>query len=296
MPIFAATVALALIRFRTMSRRERGLFLVLPTGLALANLAVHYGVMVPTLTGSDVPTYSYFWSNYGETPIQALAGIVTHPRQVLTDVMASGFFSTVIVPHLWLPFLGWRWVLGIVPTVAIYSASANDQLRAFGIYYAISLVPFLVIGTSAGALMLTRRLVTDAGRARLVAAGVVLTGALLVGSTSHGYSLRPWSAEVGGVAGALEQLADEPVVLVQSGLYPHAGYDARIQLLTRETLNDPRHLGAAVLVAPSINAYPFNAGELASLGTLQSIRSMAGGIVVSRLSNAPAMTLRSIAD
>lgn len=292
MPIFAATAALALIRFRTMSRPERWLFLVLPTALALANLAVHYGVTVPALTGRHAPTYAYFWSNYGETPIQALAGMVTHPWQVLVDMMASGFFSTVIVPHLWLPFLGWRWVLGIVPTVAIYSASANDQLRAFGIYYAISLVPFLVIGTSAGALMLTRRLVTNAGRARFAAASVVLMGALLVGSTSHGYSLRPWSAAVGAVPDALAQLADEPVVLVQSGLYPHAGYDERIQLLTPETLNDPAHMGAAVLIAPGVDAYPFNAGELASLGTLQPFRSMASGIVISRLSDPGASIAR----
>src|SRR6266540_3317519 len=67
MPIFAASAALALIRFRTMTWPERWLFLVLPTALALANLAVHYGVTVPTLTGSDIPTYAFFWSNYGET-------------------------------------------------------------------------------------------------------------------------------------------------------------------------------------------------------------------------------------
>ena len=90
----------------------------------------------------------------------------------------------------------------------------------------------------------------------------------------------------------LEQLADEPVVLVQSGLYPHAGYDERIQLLTPATLNDPAHVGAAVLIAPGVDAYPFNAGELAGLGTLQPFRSMASGIVISRLSDPHALTAR----
>ena len=294
LPIFAASVALALTRGRVLSRRDRWWFLVLPTALALGNLAVHNGLIVPTLRGSGGrPTYEYFWANYGETPLLALFGIVTHPWAVLAGVMSSGFFTTVILPHLFLPFVGWRWALGIVPIVALYGVSANDQLRAFGIYYAIVLVPFLAIATSAGALTVARRVIADTGRARLAAACVVLAGALVVGGGSHGYSLRPWSAAVGAVPDALGQLADEPVVLVQSGLYPHAGYDARVKLLTSETVNDPRHRGAAVLVAPGINAYPFSASELASLAVLHPVRSLRDGIVVSRVLDPPSVTTQA---
>jgi hypothetical protein len=288
MPILAASVGLALHRFRTMTSAERCVFLVLPTAMALANLSVHYVGVVPRLTGDSRPTHAYFWANYGDTPMLALLGMATQPWRVFVDTMTSGFFRTVIVPHLFLPIAGWRWALGIVPVVAIYSASANEQLRGFGIYYAIVLVPFLVIAASSGALTLARRFVTNTGHARLAAAAVVLLGALFVGSGSHGYSLRPWRQEVAAVPATLAQLTNERLVLVQSGLYPHAGYDAHIHLLTPETLHDPRHLGAAVLVAPAMSSYPFGAGELASFKKLRPIRSMPSGIVVSRLLEAPA--------
>jgi hypothetical protein len=76
-------------------------------------------------------------------------------------------------------------------------------------------------------------------------------------------------------------------VLVQSGLYPHAGYDERIQLLTPESLHDPRHRGAVVLIAPAISAYPFRAQELAGLKKLRPLCPMPSGIVISRISDAP---------
>jgi uncharacterized membrane protein len=284
MPIFAVSAALALTRFHALTARDRWLFLAFPTALALASLGVHYRITVPALTGSDRPTYSFFWANYGETPLLALAAMVVRPWRVLADMATSGFFRMVILPHLFLPFLGWRWALGVVPIVAVFSASANDQLRAFGIYYAIIFVPFLVIATSVGALALMGRLISEPRRARLAAASVVLAGALLVGGSSHSYSLRPWSSAVAAVPEALERLADEPVVLVQSGLYPHAGYDARVQLLTPETLREPRDRPAALLVAPGVNGYPFSAQDVVNLAALPRIGPMPGRMVAARLS------------
>jgi hypothetical protein len=48
-------------------------------------------------------------------------------------------------------------------------------------------------------------------------------------------------AETAAVPEALAQFSDEPIVLVQSGQFPHAGYDRRFRLLTRETLMDSRN-------------------------------------------------------
>jgi len=284
LPILGVAVALAFIRFRTMTWAERSLFLVLPTALALANLAVHYVWVVPILTGEDRPTHSYFWENYGPTPILALLGMAARPWRVLADTVTSGFLTRVIVPHLFLPLVGWRWMVGVVPIVVIYGAAAAAQMRGFGIYYAIVLVPFLVISASSGALTLARRLVTSPTHARLVAAGTILLGALLVGSSDRGYSLRPWKREIAAVPAAVAQLTDERVVLVQSGLYPHAGYDARIRLLTQEAVLDPRNAGAAVLLAGGVSAYPFQPHELGSLTTLSPIRQMPGGLLAVRLS------------
>ena len=281
--IFGVSVVLALNQFRVMSRAERFLFLVLPTLVALVNLAAYYGYVVPLLTGGTNPTYAHFWGNYGNTPMRALAGMCSHPRRVLHGTMTSGVFR-ILQPHLFLPVIGWRWALGVAPIVLLYGASANEQVRAFGIYYAIVLVPFLVIAASSGALTVARRLVTKPGTGQVVAGGAILLGALLVGSGNRGYSLRPWKREIAAVPAALARLADEPVVLVQSGLFPHAGYDGRIQLLTPEAFNDPRHAGEAVLLAADVSAYPFRKLDLVGLMYRPPIRPMPAGMTAVRLS------------
>ena len=214
--------------------------------------------------------------------MSALLGMVTHPWPVLKSVATSGVFRTV-QPHLFLPLIGWRWALGTLPIVALYGASANEQVRAFSIYYSIVLVPFFVIAASAGALTLARRLVANAGHAQLAAAAAVLLGPLLVGSGHRGYSLRPWKTEIAAVPQALAHLAGEPRVLVLSGLFPHAGYDERFQLLTPQTLEDPRNAGAALLLARRIGAYPFFGKEIERLSRLPAVRDVPGGLYAVRL-------------
>jgi uncharacterized membrane protein len=282
LPVFAATVALALHQLRTMTWPRRLVFLVLPNVIALASLGLYYGTVVPMLTGTSRPAYAHFWANYGPTPMSALVGMLTHPWQVVKRAATSGVFAT-IQPHLFLPLIGWRWALGTLPIVALYGASANEQVRAFAIYYAIVLMPFFVLGASSGALTLARRLVTNAGHAQLAAAVAVLLGPLLVGSGHRGYSLRPWKPETAAVKDALAQLGSEPKVLVQSGLFPHAGYDERFQLLTPETLADPRNAGALLLLARRIGAYPFFGTEMDRISRFPSAGALPNGLLAVRI-------------
>jgi len=288
MPLFAAAVALGLNRGRSMNQVDRVVFLVAPVAVGLANLGIYSGYILPALTGDDRLIYADFWANYGPTPMTALVGMMRHPWRVLGQTLTSRFIRTVALPHLtFLPVIGWRWTLGIVPIVVIYSASADRQLRAFGVYYSSVLVPFLVIGASMGALTLARRVIPEVRWAPLAAAALILMGALLVGSGTRGYSLRPWKAEIAAVPDALQQLADERVVLVQSGLYPHAGYDTRIQLLTPDTLRSPRYAGAAVLIARTVGAFPFRIDELDGLSRLPPICAMPSGLLAVRRPEAP---------
>jgi uncharacterized membrane protein len=282
LPIFAATVALALNRFRTMTWSHRAFFLVLPNAIAIASLAVYYAYVLPMLSAGSQPAYAHFWANYGPTPMAALVGMLTHPGRVLKSALTSGVFRT-IQPHLFLPLLGWRWALGTLPIVALYGASANEQVRAFAIYYAIVVMPFFVLGASTGALALARRFVTSAGHAQLAAAVAVLLGPLLVGSGHRGYSLRPWKSETAAVKDALAQLGAEPRVLVQSGLFPHAGYDERFQLLTPETLADPQNAGAVLLLARRIGAYPFFGKEMDRISGFPSAGVLTGGLLAVRI-------------
>ena len=80
----------------------------------------------------------------------------------------------------------------------------------------------------------------------------------------------------------LDQLSGERSVLVQSGLYPHAGYDSRIQLLTEDSLADARYSGAAIVLAPAMNAYPLDKREYDELRQRTAIRATAKGILVVR--------------
>src|SRR4029077_6032697 len=178
---------------------------------------------------------------------------------------------------------GVPWALGTLPIVGLYGASANEQVRAFGIYYAIVLMPFFVLGASTGALTVARRLIAHAGHAHRAAPAAALLGPLLVGSGHRGYSLRPWKPETAAVKDALTQLGPEPRILVQSGLFPHAGYDDRVQLLTPETLADPRNAGAVLLLARRIGSYPFFGAEMDRISSFPSAGAVPGGLLAVRV-------------
>ena len=279
LPLFAASTALALHVGRQMTPRDRMLFLVAPTLLALINLGVFYTFVVPALAPSGGVMYSNFWITYGSTPIEALRGMIGRPWNVLSDAVTSGFLPIVMPPHLFLPAIGWRWTLGILPIVLIFGASDNEIVRGFGLYYAILIAPFLVLGASAGALAIGRRLVQPAS-VPVLASAVVLLAAMLAGP---GYTVLPWKHEIAAVPRALELLADERIVLVQSGLYPHAGYEGRVKLLTPRSLRNPANIGAAALIAPRVSSYPFRRRALSCLMELPVIAPMPDGLVAVRV-------------
>jgi len=281
--LFAVSIAVGLHRFRSLNAVDRAIFMAAPPILGLTNLVVYHCYIVPALTPDGRLVYGEYWADYGSTPFQALVGVLAAPWSVFVDTLMSGFFRDVILPTLFLPLLAWRWILGIVPMVAVYSAASYPQLHMFSLYYAIPLVPFLTVAASIGAINLTKRALASNCCSRVAASMLILAGALLVGSGDRGYSVLPWKTEVAAVPDALAQLADERLVLVQSGLYPHSGYDARIQLLTPITLHDSKSTGAAVLVAPAVGAFPFSVDDILKISQLPAIRSLPAGLVAVRI-------------
>ena len=278
LPLIAAVAALAILSGRAMSTRERAFYLVMPLALALANLAMFYTYVVPALWPHDGVAYAEFWSNYGPTPVAALASIARQPWSVSHDLVTSGFLTRVLPPFLFLPVIGWRWSIGTLPLVIVFAASANDQVRAFGIYYAIYLVPFYALAAADGARVIASRARWPT-KARSFAAALVIVAALVIGP---GYALRPWRAEIAAMPSAIDLLRPEPIVLVQSGLYPHAGYETRVRLLTPEALADPRNSGAVLLLARDLQAYPFANSELRALLRRPITRQMPGGLIAVR--------------
>jgi uncharacterized membrane protein len=281
--ILAVVCGLLLTGRTPASSRDRIVYLVLPVLLAITNLALYFMVMLPALVPGGAPIYAGYWSNYGPTTTAAAREMLRQPLRVVREAATSGFFPNVLPPFGFLPLVGWRWAIGIVPIVVLYGAAGNPQMRAFGIYYAIVLVPFLVLAAASGALWLARRVMRDEPRAHVLAACAVLLAALLSGASDRGYTLRPWSDQIAAVPDALATLSSEPVVLVQSGLYPFAGYESRIKLLTPETLADPAHAGAAILLARPIGGYPFTREQIAEMVAAPGTREIAGGLTVVRV-------------
>jgi hypothetical protein len=118
----------------------------------------------------------------------------------------------------------------------------------------------------------------------IIAASIaVLTASLVFYGDRAGYSLRRWRAEVSSARQAIDNLGAERVVLVQSAIYPHAGYDARVILLTRQTLADPRYRGAPIVLAPGLNGYPFAPGELDALARQPAAIVTPAGLVIARV-------------
>jgi hypothetical protein len=93
----------------------------------------------------------------------------------------------------------------------------------------------------------------------------------------------PWKPEVTSVSRAIELLANERIVLVQSGLYPHAGYDERVRLLTPRTLRNPANIGAAALIAPRVSSYPFKHRAISCLADLPVVAPMPDGLMAVRV-------------
>lgn len=284
MLLAAVSVTLALIRFKSMTPGDRLVYLAVPPLLALANLGIYYAYLLPRFRPSGVPFYAGMWGSYGPTFGRAVIGMLASPWAVVSRATTSAFFTRVIVPHLFLPLVGWRWTVGILPVVLLYGAADNDQMRAFGIYYAIVLVPFLVLGAAGGAVTLANRICRKPSHARIAAASAILGGALVAGITDAGYTVRPWKSEIAAVSSAIEALANEPVVLVQSGLYPHAGYESRVQLLTEDALADPANSGAIVLLAPSVNAWPLSKEDIDALASRPQATLMSPGLIAVRRS------------
>jgi uncharacterized membrane protein len=292
LPLFSLSMAIGLQRFRQLSWPDRMLFLVAPVALAAVNLFVFLEIVAPLHSPDGRPATAGFWQGYGAGPIAAGGAMLSQPGRVLEAVAASPFWTRILPAFLFLPVLGWRWTVGVLPTIVIFSTSSFPQLRAFGLYYPMLVVPFLVIGAAAGAQAVVRRLSPCSGNLSLVAASLLLP-AMFAGGFDRGYSLRPWRSEVLALPDALAKLSKERVVLVQSSLYPHAGYDPRIKLLTHHTLGDPRYRDAAIVVAEGMHSFPLDADEIARLGRLPPIDSMPPGLVAVRLPEGSQVALPS---
>jgi hypothetical protein len=168
-------------------------------------------------------------------------------------------------PLLYLPLVGFEWLLAALPALVPYSVAKHEKLAQFRLYYSMPVLPFLFAGAARG-------LQRAAGRIRGGGRLPVRAGAFLLLMTcaldGAGYKFERARPERGEIAPLLAALPVGTPALIQGALLPHAGYSTRFTALDRAARRDGIH---AFLLDPPADPYPLSRVELVRLiGSLRS--------------------------
>lgn len=236
-----------------------------PVLIGGVGFAVAHFFVMPHFAGGAPgdPWYSTMWGSYGPTPLKAASAMMTRPWEVGKDVAGSGL-PDVLEPLLFLPLVGWEWLLAAAPASVVYATASGDQLSKFNLYYSAPVLGFLLLGSALGLTRIARRMRRPAGvlptrrRLRTGAALVLLTCAF-DGPSYRFAEEKPQRSEI------LEVVRSVPSgipIRVQGSLLPHARYSPALSPLARV---DPLPSQSALLLDPGSNPYPFSGREIEAL-------------------------------
>lgn len=229
-------------------------------GFAIAHFVVmpHFAESAP-----GDPWYSAFWSSYGPTPLKAAAAMITQPLKVGMDVAESGL-RDVLEPLLFLPLVGWEWLLAAAPPSLVYATAQGEQLSRFNLYYSAPFLGFLVLGAALGLTRIAKRVrrrdgILPTRRSLRIGATLLLLACAFDGPSYRFAEAKPQRQDIRKMV----QLVPAGVFLrVQGSLLPHAGYSTTQAPLASI---DPFPRGCALLIDPGSNPYPFSEKAIATL-------------------------------
>ena len=121
---------------------------------------------------------SYRLARYGDSPIDALVGMATHPQAVLGDLATAQTFGVVVAllaPVAFLAVFAPRFLLAALPLQAAYWLSTQAGALSINFHYQATAIPFVV---AALAIALSR--LPSAGGWRAPATAVVAAGVCLL--------------------------------------------------------------------------------------------------------------------
>lgn len=227
---------------------------------AAAMFAFDTQILMPRLSasGSAAPWYSWYWADYGSTPLRAAAGMVVHPSRVAHDVSRSGVRS-LVEPLLYLPLVGFEWLLASLPALIPYSVARQEKLAQFRLYYSMPVYPFLFAGAVLGLKRAAGR-IRGGGRLPLRAGSILLL--LTCALNGAGYKFESARPEEKEILPLLASVQGKTPAWIQGSLLPHAGYSTQLSVLDRPAVPDGVH---AFLVDSTADPYPFSREELARL-------------------------------
>jgi uncharacterized membrane protein len=213
--------------------------------------------------GAAEAWYAPFWASFGATPGAALLGLATSPVEVVSRLARSGV-PTLLASLLLIPLAGWEWFLLALPAMAVYASADNPQIASLGLYYAMPLVPLLILAMPDGVARVASAWQQDASpgamrrRRRIVAGAALLVSAIAFSP----YRVDKPCPSRNDVRPELATLDPGTPVLVQGALLPHAGYRQGTRVLTRDATGCD---GVALLLDPAADPFPLRRGELQAL-------------------------------
>ena len=246
--------------------RRRWTWAAAAMAAAAAMFALDLLVVMPHFSpsGSRTPWFSWYWAEYGPTPIRAALGIASHPGHAARGFFGSGVWG-LLEPLLYLPLAGFEWLVAALPALLPYSVAKFAKLSQFRLYYSMPLLPFLFAGAARGLQRATGR-IRGQGRLPLRAGALLLV--LTCALDGAGYKFDRARPERREIQPLLATLDGGMPALLQGALLPHAGYSTRFTVLDRSSKLDGAH---ALLLDPPADPYPFSREELVQLiGSLRA--------------------------
>ncbi|MCB0994122.1 MAG: DUF2079 domain-containing protein [Acidimicrobiales bacterium] len=229
-------------------RRRAGLI----TALVGVGWAVCAAVVIQPRYGGGAYPHVEAFARFGDDPASVLWGMITHPHELLGDVVSEANFSKIVsllAPVLFLPVVAPRYLLPAVPLYALYLAAdvpAGDLLEA---QQTVPIIVFIFVATVFALARTGRVLVEKVNVDRRFILALVFTATLFFvrDSLSSPYE-EPWGwgrRELDDRARleAVDLVPDDGVVRASPAMLPLL--TQRFGLFQLDTTADPDPVGAA---------------------------------------------------
>lgn len=207
-------------------------------------LWLYVAKLQPALASAG-PTYLSFWADFGSTPKAIVLGVVTHPLR-FAQLMATSGWWTIALPSLFLPFLSFRALAGMAPTLVMLGASSNPSMHDYWTYYPVALVPFVLLGI----------IEARAKGGRWAIAALIAAGLMPLFWYGYARSVATKLELERALQAQVIRSGSAPRIVVQTILFPHVGYGKNLRpFLSHDDLRASE--GDVFLLAPALDSWPF---------------------------------------
>jgi len=205
----------------------------------------------------NIDTYTFSPASpfkYGKTLNELIIGIITHPIEVLIDILKGGWLKFALM-FLLLPFYSLFALFSSIPAIFIHSISTREVIQEMSIYYSATLLPFLYIGYTT-VLAKNEQIKKIKPRLNLVLQFsfiIVFFITIFNGTAYLRYPTpenRPKNFQV-----IFKKLDPHQPMCVQNHIFPHIGYPQKALPLKQSCIDNKTN---QIILNADINSYPYS--------------------------------------